>query len=307
MIEWMNVGLIDIDSHNFPNLVLMKLSAWHKAQGDATFLVKPDDVFMGENIFHPYGRLYGACVFSENAGIARKLEAIGAYVAGSGTGKSDVLPSEVEHIMPDYGLYGITDTAYGFLTRGCPRRCPFCIVSQKEGAQSRKTSDLSEWWAGQKYIKLLDPNLLACPEHESLLCQLAESGGWVDITQGLDARLLTDSNIALLNRIKLKGLHFAWDNPRDDGIKENFKKFISRTAMTKHRKPCVYLLTNYWSSHEEDLSRVYWLRDNGFDPYVMVYDKYHAPQETRYLQRWVNNRKVFGKIKRFEDFDHRQG
>lgn len=303
----MNIGLVDIDSHNFPNLVLMKMSAWFKRGGYNVFLIKPGDLLKGQDLFHHYDKLYGACVFTQNAHIAQQLEAIGVHVAGSGTGKRENLRIEIEHIMPDYSLYGITDTAYGFLTRGCPRRCPFCIVSDKEGFSSHKVADLAEWWAGQKNIKLLDPNLLACPEHEDLLEQLAASGEWVDITQGLDARLLTDRNIGLLNSIKLKAVHFAWDNPWDSFIKEKLTFFIKNITMTKHRKPCVYVLTNYWSSHEEDLERVYWLRDNGYDPYIMIYDKPHAPRETRYLQRWVNNRKIFGKIKRFEDYDHRQG
>lgn len=96
----------------------------------------------------------------------------------------------MEHIYPDYSLYpSLTkDTAYGFLTRGCPRGCHFCIVSGKEGRASRKVADLSEWWRGQKNIKLLDPNLLACREHMDLLGQLADSEAWVDFTQGLDCR-----------------------------------------------------------------------------------------------------------------------
>lgn len=303
----MNIALVDIDSHHFPNLVLMKLSAWHKSRGDNVFLVNPRDVLLGQNLFYPYDKLYGACVFSENAPLAQRLEKIGVHVAGSGTGKQETLPDEIEHIMPDYSLYGISDVAYGFLTRGCPRCCPFCIVSGKEGRISKKVADLSEFWAGQKNIKLLDPNLLACPEHENLLAQLGGSGAWVDITQGLDARLLTDRNIELINQLKLKAIHFAWDNPKEKYIKEKLKTFISNTTMTKHRKPSVYVLTNYWSSHEEDLERVYWLRDNGYSPYIMVYDKSHAPQETRYLQRWVNNKKIFGLIKKFEDYNHKRG
>lgn len=303
----MNIGLVDIDSHNFPNLVLMKLSAYHKRKGDGVFLLKPKDVLCGQDLFHNYDKLYGACVFTQNAPIAQQLEAMGAHIAGTGTGKRENLSDEIEHIMPDYNLYGITDTAYGFLTRGCPRHCPFCIVSDKEGTVSRKVANLSEWWAGQRNIKLLDPNLLACHEHEDLLAQLAASGVWVDITQGLDVRLLTDRNIALLNLVKLQNVHFAWDDPRDKLVKDKLKFFIKNTTMTKHRKPSVYVLTNYWSSHEEDLERIYWLRDNGYNPYVMIYDKPHAPWKTRYLQRWVNNRKIFGKIKIFEDYDHRYG
>lgn len=305
----MNVALVDIDSHNFPNLVLMKLAAWHIRQGDNVELVQPSDILLGDNLFAPYDKVYGACVFTQNAKLAEKIEEVGGYVAGSGTGKPDVLPDDIEHIYPYYPLYGITDTAYGFLTRGCPRKCPFCIVSEKEGTRSRKSviTDLSEWWNGQKNIKLLDPNILACKEHEELLEQLAESGAWVDFTQGVDVRLLTERNMKIINRIKTKRIHFAWDNPKDETVKKKLLFFSEASRVKDYRRKCVYVLTNYWSSHEEDLGRVYWLRDNGFDPYVMIYNKENAPEETRYLQRWVNNKKIFRTITRFEEYDHTRG
>lgn len=302
----MDVALVDIDSHNFPNLVLMKLSAWHKARGDNISLLNPVDVLHGGSLFKEYKKIYGACVFTENARIADLIEAAGGYVAGSGTGKKDVLPDEIEHIMPDYSLYGITDTAYGFLTRGCPRCCPFCIVSNKEGRESRKVADLSEWWTGQKHIKLLDPNLLAAPEADFLLTQLCYSGAYIDFTQGIDARLLNDRRIALLSELKIKRLHFAWDNPKDTKTKAALQEFSSRAMRhkTDYVKYKVYVLTNYWSSHQEDLDRIYWLRDNGYDPYVMIFDKANAPTETRQLQRWVNNKRIFRTVDTFEEYDH---
>lgn len=301
----MNIALVDIDSHNFPNLVLMKLSAYHKAKGDKVSLVRPADILSGISLFEPFEKIYGACVFSENAGQATEIAAAGGYVAGSGTGKPDTLPDEIEHIMPDYNIYGIEDEAYGFLTRGCPRRCPFCIVAEKEGAASRKVADLSEWWAGEKYIKLLDPNLLAAPEADTLLWQLCESGAWIDFTQGLDARLLTEERIEMLSGMKIKRLHFAWDNPRDELCKEALKTFAKKVMKhkTDYVKYKVYVLTNYWSNHEEDLYRVYWLRDNGFDPYLMVYDKANAPTKTRQLQRWVNNKRIFRTTENFEEYN----
>ncbi len=302
----MNVALVDIDSHNFPNLVLMKLSAWHKTQGDNVSLLNPTEFLQGGDMFKPYDKAYGACVFAENQKIAEEIEAAGGYVAGSGTGKPDILPDKIEHIMPDYSLYGITDTAYGFLTRGCPRRCPFCIVSNKEGQESRKVADLSEWWAGQKHIKLLDPNLLAAPEADFLLRQLCYSGAYIDFTQGIDARLLNERRIALLSDLKIKRLHFAWDNPRDTKTKAALRDFSQKVMKhkTDYVKYKVYVLTNYWSSHQEDLYRIYWLRENGYDPYVMIYDKANAPKETRYLQRWVNNKRIFRTINTFEEYDH---
>jgi hypothetical protein len=298
----MNVGLVDVDGTKFPNLVLMKLSAWYKRQGDSTYLLRPDDVLLGGNLFGEYDKLYAACVFTENREIVRRLEEIGAEIGGTGTDNPRTLPQEIEHLYPDYALYGDTKTAYGFLTRGCPRACLFCIVAGKEGKTSRKVADLSEFWSGERYIKLLDPNLLAAKEHMELLGQLAVSGAWVDFTQGLDARLLTEENIDLLNACKVKMLHFAWDNPRDESIPRQLQFFAERTSIWDYRRRRVYLLTNYWSTHAEDLHRVYWLREHGYDPYVMIYDKPNAPKETRRLQRYVNNKIIFRSCERFEDY-----
>ncbi len=308
-----NFGLVHIDTNSkYPNLVLMKLSAWIKSKlQPGTYnidLLKPADVLNGYNMFRQYDVLYGACVFSENKHLADALAAKGVSVGGSGTGKYEItLRPDQEHIMPDYSLYGITDTAYGFLTRGCPRHCPFCIVGDKEGLVSRKVADLQEFWNGQKFIKLLDPNLLACTDHMNLLEQLANSGAKVDFTQGLDARKLTRANIDLINNITIERVHFAWDDPRDRKIPTALKIFLNHTKVKEVKRRTVYVLTNYWSTHEEDLYRVYWLRDNGYDPYVMIYDKPNAPTITRYLQRWVNNKKIFRTVLKFEDYDHTVG
>ena len=303
----MKIALVDVDSHNFPNLVLMKLSAWHKNRGDEVTLMSAETALTEENLIFKYDKIYGACVFSGQDEILQELEKRGVHLGGTGTRYREILPYEVEHIMPDYSLYGITDTAYGFLTRGCPRGCSFCVVGQKEGRKSYKVADVSEWWDGQENIKLIDPNLLACDEHLELLKQLSETGAYIDITQGLDARLLTAKNIELINELKVKILHFAWDNPRDNSIKSALEKFRKSARIKDYRKLIVYVLCNYWSSREEDLYRIYWLRDNGFDPYIMVYDKINAPKEVRRMQRWVNNKRIFNVVKRFEDYDTRIG
>ena len=303
----MKIALVDVDSHNFPNLVLMKLSAWHKNRGDEVTLMSAETALKEENLIFKYDKIYGACVFSGQDETLQELEKRGVHLGGTGTKYREILPYEVEHIMPDYSLYGITDTAYGFLTRGCPRGCSFCVVGRKEGRKSYKVADISEWWNGQENIKLIDPNLLACDEHLDLLKQLIDTGSYIDITQGLDARLLTEKNIELINELKVKILHFAWDNPRDSSIKSALEKFKKSARIKDHRKLIVYVLCNYWSSREEDLYRIYWLRDNGFDPYIMVYDKINAPKEVRRMQRWVNNKRIFNVVKRFEDYDTRIG
>lgn len=297
----MNVGLIDVDNTKFPNLVLMKLSAWYKSKGHTVELLRPDDVLHGDNLFTPRDKLIGACVFTENMPVVELLRQQGATIAGIGTSDRRVLLDEIEHIYPDYGLYGIKDTAYGFLTRGCPRCCPFCVVAGKEGKVSRKVADLSEWWHGQKNIVLCDPNLLACPDHLDLLEQLANSGAWIDINQGFDARKLTKENMELIVSMKMKMMHFAWDNPRDNSVPEALAEFRKHTSLDK-RKLRVYVLTNYWSTFDEDLMRVYWLRDNGYDPYVMIFDKKNAPKPVRRLQRWVNSKWIFHTCDRFEDY-----
>lgn len=228
---------------------------------------------------------------------------------GTGYGLDNKLPDEIEHIYPDYSIYPTLtqDTAYGFLTRGCPRGCDFCIVAGKEGRKSYKVADLSEFWNGQKNIKLLDPNLLACREHLDLLQQLVDSKACVDFTQGLDIRLTNEENIALLNKVKVKQIHFAWDNAKDD-LKPYFERYKSLAKHKPHgRYGTVYCLTNFGSTMEENLYRIYTLRDLGYDPYVMIYDKPNAPREVRLLQRWCNNILIFRSCPKFEDYDPKKG
>ena len=300
----MKIGLIDVDSHNFPNLALMKLSAWHKAQGDTV------EWWWG---FGNYDRVYMSKVFTEeySPDIPEPLNAREIVKGGTGYGLDNRLPEEVEHIYPDYSLYPelTRDTAYGFLTRGCPRACHFCIVAGKEGRASMKVADLCEWWSGQKYIKLLDPNLLACPVHMNLLRQLYESGAWVDFTQGLDARLLTWENVQAINAIKLKEIHFAWDSMEEsDAVLRGLRLYRKCGRKNRHGQyATVYVLTNYDTTMEENLYRIYTLRDMGFDPYVMIYDKPNAPREIRMLQRWCNNYTIFKTTPDVYKYDPKRG
>jgi hypothetical protein len=298
----MKIGLIDVDGHNFPNLALMKISAYHKAQGDTVEWCLPLD---------RYDIVYQSKVFDEtySPDIDWIPQADKVIKGGTGYGLDNTLSYEIEHIYPDYSLYpGLTfDTAYGFLTRGCPRGCKFCIVADKEGRRSYKVADLNEFWRDQKNIKLLDPNLLACREHPDLLQQLIDSGAYVDFTQGLDIRLTNEKNISLINQVKVKNIHFAWDSAEDD-LKSYFERY---KELAKHKPHghygTVYCLTNFGSTMEENLYRIYTLRDLGFDPYVMIYDKPNAPREIRLLQRWCNNKIIFGSCPRFEDYDPKKG
>lgn len=304
------IGLIDVDGHNFPNIPLMKISAWHKSQGDSVEWYDPmfsDDMDI----------VYMSKVFSFTEDYAYPIRAKQIIKGGSGycisleKGKevfdksADAeLPYEIEHIYPDYSIYGITDTAYGFLTRGCPRGCSFCHVEEKEGRASRKVADLSEFWNGQKNIVLCDPNILACRQWKDLLQQLIDSKAWVDINQGLDIRLMTEEKANMIKQIKSKNLHFAWDRYEDkEKILPKFKMFKEITGID-HRKLTVYVLCNFDTTIEQDLERIYTLKELGYHPYVMLYDRENIPKghTLRKIARWVNNRFVFAKCETFEEY-----
>ena len=290
------IGLIDVDSHNFPNLCLMKLSAYHKAQGHQVCFWSP--LFYFDVVYK--SRVFTDTYSKDNITVKNAGQVI---KGGTGYGYGPDLPDEIEHSYPDYSLYPqYSETAYGFLSRGCPRGCGFCIVGGKEGRKSRKVADLSEFWRGQREIKLMDANLLACPDHEKLLLQLAKSRALVDFSQGLDIRLITRDNVALLNQVRTKAVHFAWDNP-DEDLTRYFRQFLEWTSIRNPRLRRVYLLTNYGSTHEQDLYRVETLRQMGFDPYVMIYERPTAPPITRHLQRWVNNKRLFYAIPSFSDYE----
>lgn len=177
----------------------------------------------------------------------------------------------------------------------------FVLLQKKEGRCSQQVADLSEFWRGQKEIKLLDPNILACKDHEKLLQQLADSKAKVDINQGIDIRLTNPDNIKLLNQIKMPMIHFAWDNPNDD-LTEDFKRYAELTTIKSDRNKIVYVLTNFNSTLEQDLYRIYTLRDLGYSPYVMIYQKNTADKQVKHLARWVNNRFIFRSCEKFEDY-----
>lgn len=309
------IGLIDVDGgKSFPNLALMKISAWHKVHGDDVSWYNPFDGW--------YDDVYLSKVFSFTPDYDYCINANNIHRGGTGycidlvDGKEvfhkerdHELPYEVEHIYPDYSIYPqlTQDTAFGFLTRGCPRGCSFCIVAGKEGRCSRKVADLTEFWNGQKKIILCDPNILACPDWKDLLTQLRDSHALVDFNQGLDIRMITPEKMDLLNQIKIQQIHFAWDRYQDkDLILPKFKMFADLSRMHHMKDIIVYTIVNFDTTLEQDLERIYTLRDLGFWAYVMIYDKEHCDPIYKALSRWVNNRFVFAKCPRFEDYKQKQ-
>lgn len=304
----MRIGLIDVDGHNFPNLALMRISAYHKAQGDIVEWWWSD--------FVHYDVVYMSKIFSDayTKDVPEPLNADKVIKGGTGycislvdgvevfdKAKNEELPPEIEKMFPDYSLYPQFDFAVSMTSRGCPRGCSFCHVASKEGRCSVKVADVSDFWNGQKEIRILDPNITACKDKRDLMRQYKETGAILDFTQGLDIRLLNDADLADINEMRLRTLHFAWDNPKDN-LEWKFRNFANGFRR-KSNIGMVYCLTNFDSTMEENLYRIYTLRDMGYDPYVMVYDKPHAPKEIKRLQRWCNNKIIFKSCKMFEDYE----
>lgn len=310
----MKIGLIDVDGHNFPNLALMRISAYHKAKGD-------DVEWWWSDLIH-YDIVYMSKIFSDaySRDVPEPMNADRIIKGGTGycislvdgkevfdKSKNTALPSEIEQCFPDYSIYPQFDFAVSMISRGCPRGCLFCHVAAKEGRCSVKVADVSDFWNGQKEIVSLDPNITACKEKRELFRQYRETGAKVDFSQGLDIRLLDDADIDDLNGMRLKNVHFAWDDAKED-LTEKFKNYAKKAKHKPHGEyGAVYVLTNYNSTIEEDLYRIYTLRDLGYAPDVRIYNKPNAPREIRLLQRWCNNRIIFNSVRNFRNYDPKRG
>ena len=314
----MDVALVDVDNVNrlndcFPNLALMKLSAYHKRRGDRVQWFEPLEM-------RHFDRAYLSKVFSFTPDFDYFIDADEIIKGGTGyaieikdgrecfdKAKHGNLPEEIEHIFPDYSLYGITDTAYGFMSRGCPRGCGFCHVKDKEGLKSYKVANLSEFWNGQKYIELMDPNTLACSEWRDILGQLADSGATVNFNQGVDVRLMTEAKAEAIKAVKTKRIHFAFDRYEDGPIIKPRLEQFSKVSGFDHHKVSVYVLCNFNTTIEQDLERIMFIRSIDFQPYVMLYDKENIKRgsELLKLQRWVNSPFIFWTCPTFDEYKRR--
>lgn len=309
----MKIGLIDVDNRLklnkcFPNLPLMKLSSYHKNNGDCVEWYNPKNI---------YDVVYASKVFSFTKEQHEAIRTKELKYAGSGyciylkngiehfdESKNVNLPYEIEHIYPDYSLYNITDTAYGFMSRGCPRNCGFCHVAQKEGDKAYKVADLKEFWNDQKKIEILDPNTFACNEWKDIIQQLIDSKAWVNFNQGVDIRLLNREKIHMLSQVKIKHIHFAFDRYQDKRIIEKALLDIKEITKWDRAKVTVYVLTNFDTTLEQDLERIMFIRSLNFQPYVMRYNKDNIPRGhiQNKLARWVNTKMIFWLCDDFERY-----
>ena len=285
MGDEMKIGLMQVDG-KYPNLALMKLSAWHKTQGDKVRLCSPIDAAA-------FDRVYASKVFtwSDDSYVPDKAER-------GGTGWNlRKLPEEVEHMCPDYELFNC-DYAMGYLTRGCIRECRFCIVPSKEG-KIKHNADVTEFWRGQKLIKLLDPNFTAHPNRGKYMDQLKGTGALIDFTQGLDARLIDRGFAMHFTKLKLsRYTHVAWDDMSHE--KRILQGIRMLAGYLNPSRIIVYVLIGFDTNENEDLYRVEKLRDMGVEPFVMAYDR-GDPYQKR-LARWCNHKAIFKTVE-WEDYN----
>ncbi len=280
----MKVLLMDLDitrqRRSFPNLALMKLSAYHKGRGDEVYLNFPLD--------HP-NITYASSVFTWNA--SRKATVPdGAIVGGSGIDLKSQLLFEVEHIMPDYSLYPNTpyrDRSIGFTSRGCIRKCPQCIVPEKEG-KIRPVARIYEFWARQhRKIILLDNNLLAASNWRQTMEDLIAENLEVDFNQGLDIRLLNEDNLGYLKRVKAKELRFAFDDiAYERAVREGIELLLANGLDS--RKLSFYLLYGF-DNDDMCVERVKILASYNVEIYPMAYKGSDGKEPRRRILKGIED------------------
>ncbi len=284
----MKALLIQVDG-KWPNLALMKLSAWHKKRGDEVYkgsCKTPDFVYI-------------SCIFPQNRskalGMAKFYPNAKVSFGGVGLDLKSKLPYDIEHTMPDYSLYG-SDYSMGFSTRGCIRDCPWCIVPEKEG-WIREHAPIAEFLHPEhNKLLLIDNNFTASPDCIKKLKQLAEWGGKVSFNQGLDIRLINENLAQLLSNIRYydsdfneRRLYFSYDQ---SGIEVEVERGVDllEAAGVPRGHLMFYMLVGFNSSHQDDLQRFEFLIKLGVDPFVMVYNKRDDDHWLTQFSRWVNQR-----------------
>ena len=279
----MKVGIAQVDG-KWPNLALAKLVAWHRARGDAIDLFNP---------LFPADMIYASKVFTDTPDDPYLPE--DAIRGGSGYDFPTMLHDDVEHIKPDWSLWPRWHDDIGYSTRGCPRRCRFCVVPEKDGP-FRIIAEFGDIWTGRKILRLIDGNVTAAPiEHFRKLCADATAAKCaLDFNQGLDARLLTDDHAKTLRRsLTTKTIHMAFDHMRDESAVRAAVATMQRAGWPAGRL-MFYVLIGYDSTHEENLYRVQLVRSLGADPFVMKF-KADDPYQRRFA-RWVNNQVAFNSM-----------
>ena len=298
----MNIGILAVDS-NYPNLALMKISGYHKLKGNQVEWYNP---------FNHYDKVYMAKIFSFTENYQQWItNADHIEKGGTGYDISKVLPSDIDCMVPDYSLYNLDDkTAYGFLTRGCPNKCKWCIVPQKEG-KIAPYMDIEEIAVNnRKNIILMDNNVLASKYGLQQIEKIIRLKLRVDFNQGLDVRLVTDEVARLLAKVKwIKRIRFGCDTPGQIAECERATALIDKYGYKGEYFFYCILLNDF----KESFERINHWRNKGsrFLPHVQPYRDFNnprqiVPQWQNDLAGWADKKQVFRSCE-FRDFMPRKG
>lgn len=283
----MRIGLVDIDGHNFPNLALMKISAYHKSIGDTTEWV---------NYFNQYDKVYKSKVFTFTQDDLYPISCDSVISGGTGYNSTTELPKEIDSICPDYKLYPNLKSAYGFLTRGCPNKCSWCVVPRKEG-EIRPYADIDDFLGGMDSAVLMDNNVLASDWGIKQIEKIAHKKIKIDFNQGLDARLIDKPMAKLLAKVRwLSPLRMSCDT---DGMLD---KVLTATNNLREFgcKPSNYFIYVLVTDIDSGLRRVVKLNESGLDPFAQPYidfsGKNKVTKEQKKFARWVNHKAIFRSV-----------
>ena len=297
------IGIVDVDGTKFPNLALMKISAWHKQQGDNVEFANP--------LFGNYDRVYQSKVFTFTPD-TNDIFNCEVIKGGTGYDITSKLPDEIDRLQPDYSLYGITDTAFGFLTRGCVNRCKWCIVPVKEG-KVRPYMTIDEIATRQdgtiiKNAVLMDNNVLSCDYGIEQLRRIAELGVRVDFNQGLDARQITPEIAELLASVKwIRYIRLACDTSAQIPYIIRAKRLLTKFGY--RGQIFVYTLIQ---DFDETINRLLTLRQfDEISPFAQPYRDFNNPKQIipqwqKDLARWCNMRAIYKTVE-LSEYEPRKG
>lgn len=297
------IGLVDVDNTGFPNIALGKIATYHKSIGDEVVWVDP--LFGGG-----YDKVYMSKIFTFSPDYDYPIVADEIDRGGTGYDLTKKLPTEIDRLQPDYDMLGVpSDTAYGFLTRGCPNKCKWCVVPIKEGKQV-PYMDVDDVANGRKNLILMDNNILASDYGIEQIEKIIKRGYKVDFNQALDARLVTEDIAQLLAKVKwLTPIRFGCDTHRQV---EECRKAMQ--MIDKHRKnPAYYLLyTMIGDDINEDYERLSAFRDNKRVRIVgQPYRDFNNPNQVipqwqKDMARWSLRRELYASCD-FKDYEPRKG
>lgn len=299
----MNIGLLAVDS-SYPNLALMKISAWHKQNGDNVEWYNP---------FNHYDKAYITKVFSFTEDYRQYMtNADCVEKGGTGYDTHKTLTKEIDRLQPDYSIYPQIDskTAYGFLTRGCSNKCKWCIAPEKEG-KIALYMDIEEIAIdGRKNIILMDNNILASDYGLQQIEKIIRLGVRVDFNQALDARLVTEDIAKLLAKVRwMKRIRFGCDTPGQIADCERATALIDKYGYKGEYFFYCILLNDF----KESFERVNHWRNKGkrFLPHAQPYRDLNNPRQIipqwqKDLAGWADKKWIF-RTCGFKDFEPRKG